>query len=75
MKRLDVDVSDASEVAAACCVLHNICEIHGDAFDDEWLNGTDDENLETTLSFGSSSNQPTESAVDIRNAFMVYFDQ
>ena len=75
LKRLDVDVSDASEVVAACCVLHNICEIHGDTFDDEWLNGTDEENLETTLSFGSSSNQPTQCAVDIRNAFMAYFDQ
>ncbi len=24
-------------VVTACCVLHNICEIHGDTFDDDWL--------------------------------------
>ena len=74
LKRLDVDVNYASKVVAACCVLHNICEIHGDAFDDDWLNGTDDQTLETNLST-VSSNQPTEGAVDIRNAFMSYFNQ
>ena len=21
----------------ACCVLHNICEVHQDAFDEQWL--------------------------------------
>ena len=34
LNRLDVDVNDASKVVAAWCVLHNICEIHGNAFDD-----------------------------------------
>ena len=28
-KRLDVNVCDAPQVVATCCVLHNICEIHG----------------------------------------------
>ena len=37
LKRLDVEVCDAPETVApetvaACCVLHNVCEIHGDAF-------------------------------------------
>ena len=40
-KRLDVDVGDAPELVAACCVLYNVCEFHGDAFDDEWLNGVE----------------------------------
>ena len=66
-------MNDASKVVAACCVLHNICEIHGDAFDDDWLNGTDDQNLETNNLSTVSSNQPTEGAVDIRNAH--FFNQ
>ena len=41
LKRLDVDVRDASELVATCCVLHNICEVHGDTFNDDWLNGVD----------------------------------
>ena len=28
LKRLDVNVCDVPQLVAACCVLHNICEIH-----------------------------------------------
>ena len=31
------DIMLLPTLATACCVLHNICEIHGDNFDDEWL--------------------------------------
>ena len=37
LKQLDVDVSDVPEVVTACCVLHNICEVHGEKFSEEWL--------------------------------------
>ena len=40
-KRLDVDVVDVPEVVAACCVLHNICECHGEEFSEEWLEGVE----------------------------------
>ena len=39
LKRLDVLCEDVPKLVAACCVLHNVCEIHGDAFDSEWLDG------------------------------------
>lgn len=39
LKRLDVSVSDVSELILACCVLHNICESHGERFNEEWLEG------------------------------------
>ena len=38
---IDIDVEDVPESVAACCTLHNMCEIHIDAFDEEWLEGTD----------------------------------
>ena len=72
LKRLDVDVGDAPELVAACCVLHNVCEFHGDAFDDEWLNGVECEDFRT-CSTSTSSVQSSDSAVDIRNAFTSYF--
>ena len=71
LKRLDVDVGDAPELVAACCVLHNICEIHGEAFDDEWMDGVERQDVEWS-SAGTSSSQPAESAINIRNALMSY---
>ena len=37
MKRNDTDIRFLPTLATACCVLHNICEIHGDDFNNEWL--------------------------------------
>ena len=37
MKRNDTDIKFLPTLATACCVLHNICEIHNDNFDEEWL--------------------------------------
>ena len=37
MKWLDVHLHKVPKVIAACCTLHNICEIHGDEFDQHWL--------------------------------------
>ena len=64
LKRLDVDICDAPELVAACCVLHNICETQGDAFDEEWLDGVERRNLEST-SADTSCALPTKSAVNM----------
>ena len=37
MKRNDTDVSFMPTLVSACCILHNLCEVHGDGFDDDWL--------------------------------------
>ena len=71
--RLDVDVSDASELVTACCALHDICEIHGD-IDDQWMEEVERQDLESTLA-SASSNQQAENAMNIRAAFMSYFNQ
>ncbi|XP_035692548.1 protein ANTAGONIST OF LIKE HETEROCHROMATIN PROTEIN 1-like [Branchiostoma floridae] len=41
-KRLDVDLDHVPTVVTACCVLHNVCEVHGEHFDDQWLVPADD---------------------------------
>ena len=38
-KRLDLDVETVCLVIAACCVLHNFCEVMGEHFNEEWLQG------------------------------------
>ena len=37
MKRLEVKPDNVAMIIMACCVLHNVCEIHGEEFDDMWL--------------------------------------
>ncbi|XP_030042759.1 protein ANTAGONIST OF LIKE HETEROCHROMATIN PROTEIN 1 [Microcaecilia unicolor] len=36
MKHNDMDVAFLPTLIAACCTLHNICELHGDQFNPEW---------------------------------------
>jgi len=70
LKRLDVNVSDVPELVAACCVLHNICEIHVEYFDEEWLEGVKDDSI-TVNSIPTAAQ--AESGQDIRQALMSYF--
>ena len=37
MKRNDTNIAMMPTVVAACAILHNMCEIHGDKFNEEWL--------------------------------------
>ena len=74
MKRLDVDVSAVPELVAACCVLHSICELRGDVFNEELLNEIEMESLES-IQCNTSSAPPSQSAIDIRNTFMSHFSQ
>ena len=69
LKRLDVDISNVPEVVAACCVLHNVCEVHGEEFCEEWLQGTENARSESA----SATIASYSSAVSIRNALMTYF--
>ena len=48
MKRLDVSVCDVPELVAACCVLHNVCEVHGDRFNNEWISNIEEMHLRHT---------------------------
>ena len=38
-KRLDLNVETVCLVIASCCVLHNFCEVMGEDFNEEWLQG------------------------------------
>ena len=73
LKRLDVAVENAPTVVAACCVLHNLCETHGDSFRDTWMESTTNDTSSNT--FTSPATCTHESANNIRNAFMCYFSQ
>ena len=36
-KRIDKDVGNVPNIVATCAVLHNICELHGDSCEDDWV--------------------------------------
>ena len=59
----------------ACCILHNMCEIHGDEFDSDWFieNATvfDDDKPRPI----SSTAQALPSATNTPNALVKYFEQ
>ena len=39
-KQNDMEVSHVPQIVTACCILHNICEIHGNRFVDSWMDAT-----------------------------------
>ena len=62
-------MSDVPELVAACCVLHNICEVHGESFDEEWLEGVDSSATVTRPPVSSMS------GLSITEALMAYFHE
>ena len=43
MMKNDINIKNVHHVIAACCVLHNLCEINGEFFDDNWISGDENE--------------------------------
>ena len=48
-------IRDLPKLVAACCVLHNVCEIHGETFDEEWMSDIADHDSVNTVSTASTS--------------------
>ena len=69
-------VENVPHVVAACCVLHNICEIHGDKFNDEWLQDIhEQEDVSSSHQQAAMSSSSTESGDEVRNVLVEYFHQ
>ena len=68
LKRNDMHITNIPTVIAVCAILHNMCEMHNDEFDESWLpestNSIDDYCNTTTNNNATTSN---DSAECIRN--------
>ena len=69
MKRIDTDIDNVPHVITACCILHNMCEVHGDSFNELWLEDVDmSTQPEVSHSGGSGTAGKT-----IRDALVKYY--
>ena len=69
MKRIDMDINNVPYIVTACCILHNMCEVHGGSFNELWLEDVD---MSTQSELSHSSGSDT-SAKPIRDALVQYY--
>ena len=72
LKRNDVKIEHMTTLVTACCILHNVCEVHQDSFDDQWL----DDEVQASCSTPSVAitTPSSATAIGIRNALCDYID-
>ena len=67
-------VQDLPKLVAACCVLHNLCEIHGESFDVDWM--PDDTNHASLVVHSTYYSAPFDnSGRDVREALTTLFSE
>ena len=64
-------IDNVPHVIVACCVLHNMCEIHHEGFNEEWLQEADFYQPENHTTAESPSGHGGD---QIREVLMEYFD-
>ena len=77
-------IRDLPCLVAACCVLHNICETHHEAFNDDWIQDdpnslSNSQNSQSQSNSQNSQSQATSMVLnngkEIQLALMSYFSQ
>lgn len=72
LKRNDMKMLLLLKVIAACCTLHNLCEVHVDAFDEEWA--VDCAEVPTSEAAGATT-VGINDAERLHNAFADYLNE
>ncbi|XP_077052889.1 uncharacterized protein LOC143748483 [Siphateles boraxobius] len=74
LKRNDCRMDVVPTMIEACCVLHNVCELHGDAFDARWEEAVrSEESPQPADEVSPASDDPD--AQEVRELFCEYFLQ
>ena len=71
MKRNDMHVNHIPNMIAAACILHNLCEIHNEYFNDAWLQDISDSNY-SKLQLLQLEMAPATNP-NVRDALVYYF--
>ena len=72
-KQIDMDISNVPNVILACCALHNICEVHNDSFNDEWLQSDEFDQPDSKDANAPASTRST-SGNAVRDLLVTYFN-
>ena len=70
-KQVDMHVDNVPHIIVACCILPNMCEIHHDSFNEEWLEGLN--NLDQPEQRTSTESSAGLGGDQIRAILMDYF--
>lgn len=72
MKRNDMNVDNVPCVVTACCILHNMCEVHGDTFNELWMEEVNNSaQSQPAVTVGDRNAHPNARAV--RDALVHYY--
>ena len=71
-KQIDMDIDNVPHIISACCVLHNVCEVHKENFNDEWLQEVDTEMAQPDCGSTTSSTIVT-GGEEVREILIDYF--
>lgn len=75
-KRNDCGLDVVPTMILACCILHNMCESHGDDFKDEWqVEVAKAENPQPRHKYLRSASMDQCEAEEVRQLFCDYFQQ
>ena len=56
-------MADVPDIVAACCVLHNLCEVHGESFDKQLMEGIESSTDTSNTTEAGDSGQSTRRAL------------
>ena len=62
-KRNDMDVTNVSNKVAACCILHNICEMFNDSIPESWLSSITEEDQPPTAVIWHDTTYETDATI------------
>ena len=72
-KRNDMNVENVPHIVAACCILHNVYEIHGDTFNEAWIANVDDTLEQPAIVTVSKTSSRGNRGTVIRDTLVEYF--
>ena len=72
VKRNDMQVNNIPCVVAAACILHNMCEVHGETFHEVWLQDENHSSVFSQPPTSSCRDSTSQSATRVRNVLVHY---